>query len=384
VGHRAGRFAPALATALDHPAAHAVLTPARLVVAPLFAAPAGGAAWARAIAAALALLALHYLWVLRTDAAVQELGTVAGARWRALKRERRVRPGRREAPAGGESERPAEGVRRRAAPRLAPLGWPATALIWKNLVAASRAAALGRLLALFAVAAAGMLAVAARAPRVAELAGVVAGVWGAMLVIAGPTWVRVDLRHDMPHLPFLRAAPLAGRDVVAAEIAASTIALTAVQFAAFTLLGLATLGARDGFGLTGTERAAAALGGRPRAARASTPRCSPCTTAPRCSSRPGCARRARRAAWRRWGRTSCSPRSRSRARGARAGAGGRGRRRGVVGDGPRHRWRRRPVGLGAGRPHRHPRRARRARAGGAVARARVRPDGPASRRRPRR
>jgi hypothetical protein len=40
-----GRFAPALATALDHPAAHAVLTPARLVVAPLFAAPAGGAAW---------------------------------------------------------------------------------------------------------------------------------------------------------------------------------------------------------------------------------------------------------------------------------------------------------------------------------------------------
>jgi hypothetical protein len=255
------RFAPALAAALDHPAAHAVLTPARLVVAPLFAAPAGGAGWGRAIAAALAVLALHYLWVLRTDAAVHELGTAAGARWRALRSERRVRAGVRDAPAGREAARPAEGVRRRPAPRLAPLGWPATALIWKNLVAASRAAALGRLLALFAVAAAGVLAVAARAPRVAELAGVVAGVWGAMLVIAGPTWVRVDLRHDLPHLPFLRAAPLAGRDVVAAEIAASTLALTAVQFAAFTLLGLATLGARDGYGFSGTERAAAALAG---------------------------------------------------------------------------------------------------------------------------
>jgi hypothetical protein len=133
------------------------------------------------------------------------------------------------------------------------------AIVWKNLVAAARAVALARVLAMYAVVAAGVLAVAARTPRLAEVAGVVAGVWGVMLVAAGPTWVRVDLRHDMVHLPFLRAAPLSGRAVVAAEVAVA--ALTLLQIAAFGLLLLASFGARDGFGMTGQERLAGALAG---------------------------------------------------------------------------------------------------------------------------
>lgn len=119
--------------------------------------------------------------------------------------------------------------------------------------------ALARVLAMYAVVAAGVLAVAARTPRLAEIAGVVAGVWAAMLVLAGPTWVRVDLRHDLVHLPFLRAAPLSGRAVVAAEIAASVVALTGIQVAAFALLLGASFGARDGFGFTPAERVAGAV-----------------------------------------------------------------------------------------------------------------------------
>lgn len=253
-------FFAAIGAALGHPAARAVLWPARLVVDPLFAAAAGAAPWARAIAPALGVLALHYLWVLRTDAAVQELALEAGARRRTTAGVRGVAPGGSDAlttPARARRGQTAR-VDRRSLP-LAPTGVPAVALVWKNLVAATRAVALTRLLAFYAVTAAGVLAVAARTPRLAELAGVVAGVWAAMLVLAGPTWVRVDLRHDLPHLPFLRAAPLAGRDVVAAEIAASTLALTALQFAALALLLLASLGARDGFGLTGEQRLAGAL-----------------------------------------------------------------------------------------------------------------------------
>jgi hypothetical protein len=243
-------FLPALGRALDHPAARVALWPATTLTAPLFAATVGAAAWARAIGPAVALLALHYLWVLRTDTAVQEIALAAGERRRA---------------AGGTARdpltaptRPRRFARRRA-PRLAPVGPPGVALVWKNLVAAARAVALARVLAMYVVVATGVLFVAARTPRLAEVAAVVAGVWGAMLVIAGPTWVRVDLRHDLVHLPFLRAAPLSGRAVVAAEVTASVLALTALQFAAFGLLLAASFGARDGFGFDVEERLAGAL-----------------------------------------------------------------------------------------------------------------------------
>ncbi len=245
-------FLDAAGAALDHPAARLALAPARALLAPLFAAPGGAAAWGRAMGPALALLALHYLWVLRTDAAVQEVALAAGERRRAGAAPGDARDALT-APA-----RPRRFARRRA-PRLAPVGPPAVALVWKNLVAAARAVALARVLAMYAVVAAGVLVVAARTPRLAELAGVVAGVWGAMLVFAGPTWVRVDLRHDLVHLPFLRAAPLSGRAVVAAEVAASVLALTGLQLAAFALLLAASFGARDGFGFTAAERLAGTL-----------------------------------------------------------------------------------------------------------------------------
>jgi hypothetical protein len=245
-------FAAAVGAALDHPAARAALWPAAALLAPVFAAPLGAAAWARALAPAAAVLVAHYAWVLRADAAVHEIALAAGER-------RRAAGGR-----GGAADpltAPARTRRfaRRRAPPLAPVGPPAVALVWKNLVAAARAVALARVLAMYAVVAAGVLVVAARTPRLAELAGVVAGVWGAMLVLAGPVWVRVDLRHDLVHLPFLRAAPLSGRAVVAAEVAASVVALTALQLAAFGLLLGASFGARDGFGMTVEERIAGAL-----------------------------------------------------------------------------------------------------------------------------
>jgi hypothetical protein len=84
---------------------------------------------------------------------------------------------------------------------------------------------------------------AARDERVAEVALVVAGVWSGLLVIAGPMWVRFDLRQDLPHLAVLRAWPLSGREIVTAQIASSTIALTVFQLLLLTgLLAVSFLG----------------------------------------------------------------------------------------------------------------------------------------------
>ncbi|MDF1502438.1 hypothetical protein PYV61_05785, partial [Roseisolibacter sp. H3M3-2] len=153
---------------------------------------------------------------------------------------------------------------RRWAPPLAPTGPAALAIVWKNAVAALRATALARVLALYGVVAAGLLVLSARDPRLAEIVTVVVGVWLTMLLAAGPLWVRFDLRQDLAHLAVLRAWPLAGRDVVRAEVLASTLALTAAQLAILLLLYLASLGAPFALGFSHVERgaglAAAVLG----------------------------------------------------------------------------------------------------------------------------
>ena len=98
-------------------------------------------------------------------------------------------------------------------------------------------------LGLLGVLAVAALLLAARDERVAEVALVVAGVWSGLLVVAGPMWVRFDLRQDLPHLAVLRAWPLSGRDIVAAQIASSAIALTVFQLALLAgLLGVSFLG----------------------------------------------------------------------------------------------------------------------------------------------
>jgi hypothetical protein len=62
------------------------------------------------------------------------------------------------------------------------------------------------------------------------------------VLVAGPQFIRNDLRHDLPHLPALRALPLRGHTLLAAEVASSALTLTALA-AALTIvayLGLRT------------------------------------------------------------------------------------------------------------------------------------------------
>ena len=71
---------------------------------------------------------LHYIWVVRSDTAFEEAAAaVSLQRAQALSERRAGRPVRRR--------------RREITPplfRLAPQGWPAGAILWKNLVAVTR------------------------------------------------------------------------------------------------------------------------------------------------------------------------------------------------------------------------------------------------------
>jgi hypothetical protein len=77
---------------------------------------------------------------------------------------------------------------------------------------------------------------------IAEVAGWLATTWAGLAVVIGPQWVRNDLRSDLLKLDLLRSYPLAGRAVVAAETAASTIVLTALQAGLLLVAYFAFLG----------------------------------------------------------------------------------------------------------------------------------------------
>jgi hypothetical protein len=80
---------------------------------------------------------------------------------------------------------------------------------------------------------------------IAEVVGWLAATWAGLALVIGPQWVRNDLRNDLLKLDLLRSYPLPGRAVVAAEAAASTLVLTALQLGLTTIAYLAFLGNRQ-------------------------------------------------------------------------------------------------------------------------------------------
>lgn len=214
-------FAAAHQVAL-RPVPSALLLPARLLVRPLLAESAS--AWASALLPALALLAGHYIWVVRSDAGFEETAAAA-----ALSRHR---------PPGHPPRKPRFTAGR--VPRLASSGWPAGALLWKNLAAVLRAGRVRSSAAALTLAAIAVLILAASggAETLLEIAGWLTAMWAGFLFVLGPQWIRNDLRSDLGRLAVLRSYPLSGAAVVGAETAGSTAVLSALQLG---LVGLAYL-----------------------------------------------------------------------------------------------------------------------------------------------
>jgi ABC-2 type transport system permease protein len=199
-----------------------LLLPGRLLMRPMLAPT--WAEWGRAILPATGILLAHYVWVIRSDAAFEESAAAA-----ALARHRAgSRPGR------------APRFTARPIPRLAQAGWPAGALLWKNLASVLRTGRARGILLGFAAAAlaVAVLSVGEGSTTLLEIVGWLAAMWAGFLFILGPQWVRNDLRTDLSRLALLRSYPLRGETVVGAETAGSTAVLTALQLG---LIGIAYL-----------------------------------------------------------------------------------------------------------------------------------------------
>jgi hypothetical protein len=219
-------FLVATGTVAERPIPAALLYPARLMVRPVLADD--WASWSTAILPAVGLLLVHYVWVIRSDAAFEETAAASAlARARSLPR----------------TSRPPS-FRARRVPPLAPRGWPAGALLWKNLAAVLRAGRVRNAGIAMGVAALVVLSLSLAGGSVTllEVGGWMTAMWAGFLFVLGPQWIRNDLRTDLARLAVLRSYPLRGSAVVGAETAGSTAVLTALQLGLLMLAWLAFWG----------------------------------------------------------------------------------------------------------------------------------------------
>lgn len=213
-----------LVAGLTQPVPWVALFPFRLVLAPVLASDAH--AWLLALPGALLVLALHYVWLLRTDTAFEEVAAEAG----------RIRAQRLAAFKAGRllHARPAVRAGRRPRIPLASLGPPATAVLWKNVLALLgdfRLRILGLVVgAILAVGGVTAVASGSLNDGVQTVLGACVGV-AAMATVFAPRIVSTDWRRDLAKVELLKTYPLGGFWLAAAEIGAPVLGISVFQLA---------------------------------------------------------------------------------------------------------------------------------------------------------
>ncbi|MES2176609.1 MAG: putative ABC exporter domain-containing protein [Gemmatimonadota bacterium] len=214
-----GAAATAIVGVMTSPPVSWVLFPFRLAVAPAFAEH--GAAWAQAMLGAVALFALHIIWVLRTDSQFEEAAAEAS-----VKQAKRLADLRSRGVSGAVLNTK---VNRRTI-RLAPTGPRSVAIIWKNYLFLMRTGMTRTLIGLPLLCA--LLAIVFKGRT--ELGEIMVAVTSFALifvtVIFGPMTIRNDLRGALTRLPMLKTMPLRGRQIMLAEIASSSSPTAIMQF----------------------------------------------------------------------------------------------------------------------------------------------------------
>jgi hypothetical protein len=197
-----------------------LLYPGRLLVRPALAS--GPIRFLLDLAPACALLLVGYLWVMRSGVALEE-GAVEAARRLAEAR----------SAAGGRLRRPR---RIHATPppfKLSPTGRPETALLWKNLIAAFRNVGGFKRLAWMIGAPFALLVIFLRVTRTEAASAVVGGICGVfagVLLIVGPSILRIDFRQELSHMDALRSYPLRGRNLLVGTLLAPVLLLTVIEW----------------------------------------------------------------------------------------------------------------------------------------------------------
>ena len=196
-----------------------LLYPFRLVVRPYLATDL--VSFLFAVWPALILLALHYLWVIRSNVAFEEASLALSE-----KRAEMISAARQ-----GQFS-PVKHKARRGPFELKPTGPPAVALLWKNLIAAGnlfRARSVVVMLVVLTVAGLS-ISLGSGSRGLGAILGmfVLLGlVWSVML---GPTVLRHDFRSDLKSIDVLKVYPLRGWRIVLGELLAPAIILAVVQW----------------------------------------------------------------------------------------------------------------------------------------------------------
>jgi hypothetical protein len=199
-----------------------LLYPFRLMVAPYFAPTL--VQFLRALGPALVIVGLHYWWVTRSDVAFEEasiersrkdaerISAVRSGNWRAMKK-----------------------LKKAARPPFAlnPVGNPAVAVLWKNLISAGQyVTARVWLMVLWCTVIAGALlrSHGGSATDIQMLALSLSGMIAVMSLISGPQMLRNDFRQDLPAADLLKMYPMPGWQVVLGEVLAPAAMLAGLQW----------------------------------------------------------------------------------------------------------------------------------------------------------
>ena len=222
-----------LGTLLNRLPASAVLFPFHLAMAPVAAHDLSE--WGKALLPAVGVLVLHYVWVIRSNAAFEDAAVQASAEYaERLARRKSTRAGF----VKGKTYRPPL--------RLGPQGWPGAAIVWKNLIAVVRGSlSRGTLLGILIVGTGFAVSLGAQHRGFSELVGTAGAAMLGFLVVMGHNWIRNDMRQDLNYLALLRSYPLSGRTIVTAEVIGSTLTLTIFQYAFALLAWLGLRGRPD-------------------------------------------------------------------------------------------------------------------------------------------
>lgn len=212
------------------PALAWVLWPLKLVVAPMFA-PEAALFW-RAVPGALAVMALHFFWIVRSDASFEEAAISHSQRQAQRIAARRDGRWRADAPR-----------RARPAPfRLAGTGFPPVAMLWRNLIALGTTR-LRAYAAIPAVVLAAELWIAndpSFRPLLKLFFGLGLGAAGWLLVV-GPMFVQRSLHRVLGYMDLLKAAPLPGWQLALGELLAPMLLLALAEWLLLAMALLAVL-----------------------------------------------------------------------------------------------------------------------------------------------
>jgi hypothetical protein len=200
-----------------------LLYPFRLAVRPYLAPD--WFAFLKALLPALALMALHYVWVIRADVAFEEASVEASKKL--ADKIAAMRAGRM----GATGKQ----IKRRRPPfKLHPIGPPFLALLWKNLISAGKVftARMWIIVALSLIlimTSSGVFSSSETRPWL-MIVGIMSASFAGWAALFGPQIMRQDFRQDLPQADLLKGYPMPGWQIAFGELLAPAVILTGLQW----------------------------------------------------------------------------------------------------------------------------------------------------------